>query len=138
MLGRRTLRRSPGSGPALEREVEDLLRTAVTDRLESGCRSARSCPAASIPGSSSFMAEALGRGVTITTVGFGEAAHNEIGAAGVTAARFETKHHVEIVQPQLDGVLGAHRRRIGFDRPTRLRCRRSTSPAWRGAMSPWS
>ena len=63
----------------------------------------------------SFMAEALGRGVTTTSVGFGEAAHNELDAAGVTAARFETQHHVEIVEPRLDDVLD----RIvgGFDEP---------------------
>ena len=106
----------PGSGPALEREVEDLLRTAVSDRLESevplGAFLSGGIDSGLVV---SFMAEALGTGVTTTSVGFGEAAHNELDAAGVTASRFETTHHVEIVQPRLDDVLD----RIvdGFDEP---------------------
>ena len=56
-------------------------RCAIASRAK--CRSARFCPAASTPGLVvSYMAEALGRGVTTTTVGFGEAAHNELEAAG--------------------------------------------------------
>jgi asparagine synthase (glutamine-hydrolysing) len=106
----------PGSGPALENEIEDLLRTAVSDRLESevplGAFLSGGIDSGLVV---SFMAESLGRGVTTTTVGFGEAAHNELDAAGVTAARFETEHHVEIVEPRLDDVLD----RIvdGFDEP---------------------
>jgi asparagine synthase (glutamine-hydrolysing) len=63
----------------------------------------------------SFMADALGPGVTTTTVGFGEAAHNELAAAGLTAARFRTRHHVDIIQPRVGEVLD----RIvdGFDQP---------------------
>jgi asparagine synthase (glutamine-hydrolysing) len=106
----------PGDGPALEQEIEDQLRVAVTDRLESevplGAFLSGGIDSGLVV---SFMAEVLGRGVTTTTVGFGEAAHNEIDAAGVTASRFETQHHVEIVQPRLDDVLD----RIvdGFDEP---------------------
>jgi asparagine synthase (glutamine-hydrolysing) len=106
----------PGAGPALEREIEELLRTAVSDRLESevplGAFLSGGIDSGLVV---SFMAETLGRGVTTTTVGFGEAAHNELDAAGVTASRFQTQHHVEIVQPRLDDVLD----RIvdGFDEP---------------------
>jgi asparagine synthase (glutamine-hydrolysing) len=106
----------PGAGPALEREIEDLLRTAVSDRLESevplGAFLSGGIDSGLVV---SFMAETLGRGVTTTSVGFGEAAHNDLDAAAITASRFETQHHVEIVQPQLDDVLD----RIvdGFDEP---------------------
>jgi asparagine synthase (glutamine-hydrolysing) len=106
----------PGDGPALEREIEDALRTAVSDRLESevplGAFLSGGIDSGLVV---SFMSEALGRGVTTTSVGFGEAAHNELDAAGVTASRFQTQHHVEIVQPRLDDVLD----RIvdGFDEP---------------------
>ena len=106
----------PGSGPALEHEIEDLLRTAVSDRLESEVPLGAFLSGGIESGLDvSIMAETLGRGVTTTTVGFGEAAHNELDAAGITAARFETAHHVEIVQPRLDDVLD----RIvdGFDEP---------------------
>jgi asparagine synthase (glutamine-hydrolysing) len=105
-----------GHGPVLENEIEDLLRIAVSDRLESevplGAFLSGGIDSGLVV---SFMAETLGRGVTTTTVGFGEAAHNELDAAGITAARFETQHHVEIVQPRLDDVLD----RIvdGFDEP---------------------
>jgi asparagine synthase (glutamine-hydrolysing) len=96
----------PGAGPALEREIEDLLRTAVSDRLESevplGAFLSGGIDSGLVV---SFMAEALGRGVTTTSVGFGEAAHNELAAAAMTASRFETQHHVEIVEPRLDDVL---------------------------------
>jgi asparagine synthase (glutamine-hydrolysing) len=105
-----------GSGPALEREIEDLLRTAVSDRLESevplGAFLSGGIDSGLVV---SFMAEALGPGVTTTSVGFGEAAHNELAAAGVTASRFQTRHHTEIVEPRLDHVID----RIvdGFDEP---------------------
>jgi asparagine synthase (glutamine-hydrolysing) len=51
------------------------------------------------------MAEALGRGVTTTTVGFNESAHNELDAAALTARRFDTHHHQEILEPRLSDVL---------------------------------
>jgi asparagine synthase (glutamine-hydrolysing) len=106
----------PEAGPALERELEETLRAAVVDRLESevplGAFLSGGIDSGLVV---SFMAEALGRGVTTTTVGFGEAAHNELDAAALTAARFETQHHVEIIQPQLTEVLG---RIVGaFDEP---------------------
>ncbi|MEO8256570.1 MAG: asparagine synthase (glutamine-hydrolyzing) [Acidobacteriota bacterium] len=106
----------PGQRPALERELEDTLRTAVVDRLESevplGAFLSGGIDSGLVV---SYMAEALGRGVITTTVGFGEAAHNELDAAALTAAQFGTEHHVEIIQPRLaevlDQIVGA------FDEP---------------------
>ncbi len=106
----------PKTGIALEREVEETLRTAVADRLESevplGAFLSGGIDSGLVV---SFMAEALGRGVTTTSVGFGEAAHNELAAARLTASRFDTSHHAELIQPRLadvlDQVVGA------FDQP---------------------
>jgi asparagine synthase (glutamine-hydrolysing) len=53
----------------------------------------------------SFMAEAAGRGVSTTTVGFDQAGHNELAAARLTAERFHTAHHEELVEPALDEIL---------------------------------
>src|SRR4029453_5357749 len=89
----------PGDEAALGQQIEDTLRVAVTDRLESevplGAFLSGGIDSGLVV---SFMAEALGRGVTTTTVGFGEAGHNEIDAASVTASRFETQQHVEIAE----------------------------------------
>jgi asparagine synthase (glutamine-hydrolysing) len=105
----------PGSGEALEDEVDALLRTAVADRLESevplGAFLSGGIDSGLVV---SHMAEQLGR-VTTTSVGFDEAAHNEIDAAGITAARFGTDHHVEIVEPALETTIDAVV--AGFDEP---------------------
>lgn len=104
------------TGRALEDEVEETLRSAVVDRLESevplGAFLSGGIDSGLVV---SFMAEARGRGVSTTTVGFGEAAHNEIDAAALTASRFHTDHHVEIVEPDLERVLD--RVVDGFDEP---------------------
>jgi asparagine synthase (glutamine-hydrolysing) len=104
------------SGLALEREVEETLRAAVEDRLESevplGAFLSGGIDSGLVV---SFMADALGPGVTTTTVGFGEAAHNELAAASLTACHFRTHHHTEIVEPRLDGML--ERVVSGFDQP---------------------
>ena len=106
----------PGAGAALEREIEETLQTCVVDRLESevplGAFLSGGIDSGLVV---SMMAEALGPGVTTTTVGFGEAAHNEIAAAGLTASRFATRHHTEIIQPALTSVLDAIV--DGFDQP---------------------
>jgi len=106
----------PATGAALEDQVEEALRVAVTDRLESEVPLGTFLSGGIDSGLVvSFMAEALGPGVTTTSVGFGEAAHNELAAAGLTAARFETRHHVEVIEPRLDEVLG--RIADAFDEP---------------------
>jgi asparagine synthase (glutamine-hydrolysing) len=53
----------------------------------------------------SYMAEAVNGPIETTTVGFDAAAHNELEAAALTAARYKTHHHEEVVNPQLDEVL---------------------------------
>jgi asparagine synthase (glutamine-hydrolysing) len=106
----------PATGRDLEDEIEATLRTAVVDRLESevplGAFLSGGIDSGLVV---SFMAEARGQGVSTTTVGFGESAHNEIDAAALTASRFQTDHHVEIVEPELERVMD----RIvdGFDEP---------------------
>jgi asparagine synthase (glutamine-hydrolysing) len=52
----------------------------------------------------SSMAGASGRVVT-TSVGFGDPRHNELEAAGATAAHFDTEHYPQLVLPNLDTVL---------------------------------
>ena len=53
----------------------------------------------------SAMAEAHAGTVVTTSVGFGEAAHNELGLAGVTAARSAREHYAHLVEPRLDDIL---------------------------------
>ncbi|HEX8032070.1 MAG TPA: asparagine synthase (glutamine-hydrolyzing), partial [Vicinamibacterales bacterium] len=53
----------------------------------------------------SYMAESLGRPPVTATVGFDEAAHNELSAAQLTADRYHTNHHTSVVKPSLDDVL---------------------------------
>jgi asparagine synthase (glutamine-hydrolysing) len=97
----------PAVGAALEDEVEAVLRTAVADRLESevplGAFLSGGIDSGLVV---SFMAEMLDQ-VTTTSVGFEEAAHNELDAAALTAARFRTNHHVEIVQPGVERAIDA-------------------------------
>jgi asparagine synthase (glutamine-hydrolysing) len=63
----------------------------------------------------SFMADRLGSDLITTSVGFGAAHHNELGPAELTARRFQTKHHAEIIEPRLEDVLD---RIVGaFDEP---------------------
>jgi len=97
----------PAAGRALEDEVDETLRIAVRDRLESEVPLGTFLSGGIDSGLIlSYMAEALGPGVTTTSVGFGEAAHNELAAAALSAARFQTNHHVEVIDPRLDRVLG--------------------------------
>ena len=51
------------------------------------------------------MAEALGDRLVTTTVGFAEAAHNELAAARLTAAHVKALHHEHLIEPSLDEVL---------------------------------
>src|SRR5262249_55412201 len=87
-------------------ELTALIRGAVAERLESevplgaflsgGIDSALTV---------SFMKESAQGRVITTSVGFGEAAHNELDAAGQTARYLGTDHHPEVVTPALDRIL---------------------------------
>jgi asparagine synthase (glutamine-hydrolysing) len=54
----------------------------------------------------SYMAETLSNRLVTTSVGFGEAEHNELEAAGIVAEHFGSRHFPEIVQPELESVIG--------------------------------
>jgi len=87
-------------------ELEGLIRTAVHERLESevplGAFLSGGIDSALCV---SFMAEAAGRDVVTTSVGFGESAHNELGAAALSARHLKTTHYPEVVAPRLDDIL---------------------------------
>jgi asparagine synthase (glutamine-hydrolysing) len=53
----------------------------------------------------SAMAQAHRGSVVTTSVGFGEAGHNELEPAGLTAAAFRTEHHPSVVEPRLEEIL---------------------------------
>jgi asparagine synthase (glutamine-hydrolysing) len=63
----------------------------------------------------SYMAGALEQAPLTASVGFDEAAHNELESAGLTAAHFSTRHATATVQPNLDDVLDPIVR--AFDEP---------------------
>jgi asparagine synthase (glutamine-hydrolysing) len=92
--------------PALVDELEAMLGSFVRERLESevplGAFLSGGIDSGLVV---SFMADALGRDVTTTSVGFGEEGHNELDAAALTAGRYRTRHHPMVVEPQLDQVL---------------------------------
>jgi len=86
--------------------VDDTLRTTVTDRLESevplGAFLSGGIDSGLVV---SYMAEALGDRLVTTTVGFAEAAHNELAAARLTAAHVKARHYEDVIEPSLDEVL---------------------------------
>jgi asparagine synthase (glutamine-hydrolysing) len=53
----------------------------------------------------SYMAEALGDRLVTTSVGFGEAEHNELDAARLVATAFASRHHEHVIAPELDEVM---------------------------------
>jgi asparagine synthase (glutamine-hydrolysing) len=101
---------------ALVDEIEGTLRTAVHERLESevplGAFLSGGIDSGLIV---SFMAEALEDRLLTTSVGFGDAAHNELEAARLTATHFRTQHHEETIEPRLDEVL--HPATVGLGEP---------------------
>jgi asparagine synthase (glutamine-hydrolysing) len=106
--------RRPGN--EIAEELGAMIHTAVRDRLESevplGAFLSGGIDSALCV---SYMAEAAERGVVTTSVGFGESAHNELGAAGASARHLGTTHHPEVVTPRLDQILD---RIVGsFDEP---------------------
>jgi asparagine synthase (glutamine-hydrolysing) len=88
-------------------EIDDTLRKAVHDRLESevplGAFLSGGIDSGLVV---SYMAEALGDRLVTTTVGFGDPAHNELDAAALVAGHFGARHHPELVEPNLDECLG--------------------------------
>ena len=90
---------------ALLADVDTALGTAVRDRLESevplGAFLSGGIDSGLVV---SYMAEAQTGPVVTATVGFADAAHNELRAAGLTAARFHTQHHEQVVAPRLEEV----------------------------------
>ncbi len=94
---------------SLEELLEDIdttLRAAVHDRLESevplGAFLSGGIDSGLIV---SYMAEVLGDRLVTASVGFGETAHNELAAAGLTASHFHSHHHAEVIEPRLDEVI---------------------------------
>jgi asparagine synthase (glutamine-hydrolysing) len=91
--------------PALVEAVDEVLGAAVRDRLESevplGAFLSGGIDSGLVV---SYMAEAIGDRLLTNTVGFGDAAHNELDAARVTAHAFHTAHHEEELTPSLDEV----------------------------------
>ena len=97
--------------------VEDAdarLRTAVTSRLESevplGAFLSGGVDSGLVV---SYMAETLKDRLVTASVGFGETAHNELEAAGWTAAHFGSRHHFEVIKPRLEEVIADVTRGLG-------------------------
>jgi asparagine synthase (glutamine-hydrolysing) len=91
---------------AILRDIDETLDAAVRDRLESevplGAFLSGGIDSGLIV---SYMANAMTTRLVTTSVGFGEGRHNELGAAGVTAAHFNSEHYVETIDPRLDATL---------------------------------
>jgi asparagine synthase (glutamine-hydrolysing) len=87
-------------------EVDERLSSAVSQRLESevpiGAFLSGGIDSGLVV---SYMAESLGQAPVTATVGFDDAAHNELAAAALTANRYQTRHHTEVVNPCLNDVL---------------------------------
>jgi len=88
-------------------EIDRQLREAVFSRLESevplGAFLSGGIDSGLVV---SYMAEALGDRLVTASVGFGDAAHNELEAAGVVASHFGSRHHPGVIEPQLDEAIG--------------------------------
>lgn len=61
----------------------------------------------------SYMAEALEGRLVTASVGFGDAAHNELDAALITAKHFHSRHYAEVIEPRLDEAIGPVIDRLG-------------------------
>jgi asparagine synthase (glutamine-hydrolysing) len=88
-------------------DIDTTLRQAVNDRLESevplGAFLSGGIDSGLVV---SYMAETLGDRLVTASVGFGEAAHNELEAAGVVAQHFGSRHHASVIEPALADVIG--------------------------------
>jgi asparagine synthase (glutamine-hydrolysing) len=112
--------------PAILDSVDETLGTAVKDRLESevplGAFLSGGLDSGLVV---SYMSDALGDRLVTTTVGFAEAAHNEMEAARLTARHVGSRHHETVIEPTLDEVLDAAT--IGCGEPL---ADSSTIPTW--------
>ena len=94
-----------GSDAELVRTIDETLRGAVLERLESevplGAFLSGGIDSGLVV---SYMAEALGDRLVTASVGFDEAEHNELEAAALTAAHVRSRHHEEVIVPRLDEV----------------------------------
>jgi len=88
-------------------EIDSTLRRAVHERLESevplGAFLSGGIDSGLVV---SYMAEALGDRLVTASVGFSDAAHNELEAAALTAQAFHSRHFPETIEPRLDEVIG--------------------------------
>ena len=86
--------------------LEPLLREAVADRLESevplGAFLSGGIDSGLVV---SFMSETSASAPVTVSVGFDEAAYNELAAAGLTAEHCHSEHHPHVLRPALDEVL---------------------------------
>ena len=93
---------------AARRDRRDAAARPCTSASRARCRSARSSAAASTPAwSCRTWPKRCGDRLVTTSVGFGEAAHNELEAAGADGARTSRAGTIaEIIEPRLDEVIG--------------------------------
>jgi asparagine synthase (glutamine-hydrolysing) len=93
--------------PELVAAIDDTLRTAVHQRLESevpiGAFLSGGIDSGLIV---SYMSEALGDRLVTASVGFGHREHNELEAAALTAAHVKSRHYASEIEPRLDEVIG--------------------------------
>src|SRR5215475_5864439 len=102
------------SADELLNDIDETLRRAVHDRLESevplGAFLSGGIDSGLVV---SYMAEALGERLVTASVGFGDAAHNELEAAAVTAEHFHSRHYPSEIQPELSAVIDAVTAHLG-------------------------
>lgn len=95
-------------------EIDHTLRQAVHERLESevplGAFLSGGIDSGLVV---SYMAEALGDRLVTTTVGFGQAAHNELEAAALTAAHVKSRHYATTIEPELSDVIDSVTSHLG-------------------------
>ena len=96
--------------------VDDQIRERVRDRLESDVPLGAFLSGGIDSGLVvSFMAESHPGTVVTISVGFGDAAHDELGLAALTARRYSTDHHAHVISDQIDEAFDAVVR--AFDEP---------------------
>ena len=88
-------------------EIDETLRQAVHERLESevplGAFLSGGIDSGLVV---SYMAEALQDRLVTTSVGFGDAEHNELDAAAMVARHVRSQHFTDVIEPHLPDVIG--------------------------------